>query len=181
MPIYNSSTTYGSVARWLHWLIALMVILMLCGGLLFSYLPKSDFRNTLMFVHKSTGVTLLILMFVRLLWRWANPYPQLPNTMHLFEKITARTVHLLFYLLLIIMPLTGLVMSMAAGYPVPFWGVISIHWSFIPTDKLLAHWMKSWHLYLAWTIFIFIVLHTFAALIHQLFYKDNVLTRMWRG
>ena len=180
MRLRNTTDTYGTIAKFLHWAIALLVVLMLIGGVLFNYMPKGDFRSFLVQMHKSTGVTILILMVLRLLWRWINPYPTLPSAMNLPEKMSARAVHLLFYILLIAMPLTGMIMTMAAGYPVPFWGITTLHWSFIPAQKSLSHLMFNWHSYLAWTIGILIALHTIAALKHHFIDKDNVLKRMWR-
>lgn len=180
MCLRNTKDAYGSVAKFLHWLIALLVIVMLIGGISLSYIPQGSFRSLLVQMHKSTGVTILILMVLRLLWRWVNPYPTLPSAMNAAEKMLARAAHLLFYILLIIMPLTGIVMSMAAGYPVPFWGITTLHWNFIPVQKSLSHLMFNWHGYLAWAIGILIAIHTLAALKHHLIDKDNVLKRIWR-
>ena len=181
MCIRNTKDTYGSVAKFFHWLIAVLVFIMLAAGVSFNYLPKGAFFSALMFIHKSTGVTILGLIILRLLWRWMNPLPNLPLSMPLWQKYAARSVHFLFYLLLIAMPITGIVMTLAAGYGVPFWGIATIHWDSIPKYKPLSHLMADWHEYLAWTIVAFITLHTLAALKHHFIDKDNVLKRMWKN
>ncbi|OGT43935.1 MAG: hypothetical protein A3F13_00635 [Gammaproteobacteria bacterium RIFCSPHIGHO2_12_FULL_40_19] len=179
MCLRNTKETYGAVSKILHWLIAVLVLIMLIAGVSFNYLPKGPFFSLLMFIHKSTGVTILGLMIFRLLWHWTNPLPRFPLSMPQWQKYAARSVHFLFYLLLIAMPITGIVMTLAAGYHVPFWGIANIHWDAIPKYKALSELMANWHLYLAWTIAIFIVLHTLAALKHHVIDKDNVLKRMW--
>lgn len=180
MCLRNTTETYGAVSKFLHWLIALLVLVMLIVGTSFNYLPEGPFLRFLIQVHKSTGVTILGIMIIRLLWRWTNPYPRLPNTMRLWEKITAHIVHFLLYLLLIAMPITGIVMTLSGGYQVPFWWLGNIHLDFIPKYKPLSQLMAEWHEYLAWTIVVFAVLHTVAALKHHFIDKDNVMIRMWR-
>ncbi len=175
----NTKESYGSVSKFFHWLIALLVVIMLCAGVSFSYLPKGNLFNTIMFIHKSTGVTILGLIILRLLWRWINPLPRLPMEMPFWQIAAARCVHFLFYLLLIAMPITGIVLTLAAGYQVPFWGIAHIHLAIIIKYKPLAELMDAWHEYLAWTIAAFLVIHTLAALTHHYVKKDNVLRRMW--
>ncbi len=177
MPLCNTEKTYGTVSKMLHWLIALMVLVMLAVGVSFSYLPKNTV-GFLMPIHKSSGITLLILMVLRLIWRWFNPTPRLPKHMKNWEIFTARLVHALFYVLLIVMPITGIVMTLSAGYPLPFWTFGNIQFAFIPLNKALSHVMADWHEYLAWTIGVFFVLHTLAALKHHFYDKDDVLRRI---
>ena len=178
MRFCNSTETYGFISKLLHGLIALIVLIMLVMGVSFDYIPK-NIEIVLMPIHKSLGVTLLFLMFFRLIWWCANPVPQLPNHMKHWEKILARLVHGLFYILLILMPLTGIVMTLAGGHPLPFWSMGEIHLSFIPLNKALSHWMNAWHAYLAWIIFALFFLHTVAALKHHFIDKDGLLKRMF--
>jgi cytochrome b561 len=179
MCLRNTNETYGVVAKFLHWLIAILVVIMLCAGVSFNYLPNGNFMNTLIFIHKSTGVTILGLMVLRLLWSTMNPVPAFPLTMPRWEKIAARFTHSIFFVLIIAMPITGIFMSLAAGYTVPFWGITTVHLTFVPKNKALAAFMANWHTYLAWTIAAFIALHTLAALKHHYKDKDSILKRMW--
>lgn len=178
MLLKNTISTYGSVSKCLHWLIAISVILMLLAGLSFRYLPKGATFGTVMFLHKSLGVTLLGLIILRLLWRSINVVPALPiNTPH-WESILIRLVHYLFYAFVIVMPITGIVMTLAKNHPLSFWGITNINLSFIPKNEALGHFMAQWHLYFAWGLFGLIVLHTLAALKHHFVNKDDVLKRM---
>ncbi|OGT25761.1 MAG: hypothetical protein A3I77_03350 [Gammaproteobacteria bacterium RIFCSPLOWO2_02_FULL_42_14] len=179
MCVYNTTERYGLVSKLFHWIIALLVLVMLCVGASFQYLQSSHFTSTLVFIHKSTGVTILGLMVLRLLWRWINPVPQFPETMPTWEKLIARFVHYLFYVVIIIMPITGIVMSAAAGYSVPFWWINNLPLSFITKNESLSHFMQNWHEYVAWMIVGLYVLHTLAALKHHFKDHDNILKRMW--
>lgn len=178
MALKNTRNSYGSVSKFLHWLIALSVIAMLLAGMSFSYLPKSEFRHTLVYIHKSAGITILGLMIIRLLWRWINTTPALPQKTARWEHSATHIVQYLFYITVIAIPVTGVVMSVAGGHPLPFWWIANVPLPFIPANTGLSHTMYTWHGYLAWTIAGLIVIHTLAALKHHFVNKDDVLKRM---
>lgn len=177
MSIYNTEKTYGIVSKVLHMLIAIIILGLLGMGVAFSYIPK-DIEKMLMPYHKSAGVTLLILMVIRLLWTLINLSPRLPEHMSLLEKFAAKFVHYLLYIVVIMMPITGIIMTLAGGHPLPFWNFGEIHLSFIPLDKSLSSLVRPWHTYLAWTIFVLFIIHTAAALKHHFIDRDDVLKRM---
>lgn len=179
MPIRNTQQTYGSVAKFLHWLTAICAIILLCVGVSLHYLPKGELKTTIIQAHKSGGVTLLILMILRLLWRWTNPQPMLPSSLKRWEKVLAKSVHRLLYLAVIVMPISGIVMTYAAGYSIKLWWLYPIHLPWIPKNKALATFAHSAHGYIAGFIVALITLHTLAALKHLLINKDGVFQRMW--
>ena len=96
-----------------------------------------------------------------------------------WERLLTQWTHALFYITLILMPTTGVIMSFAAGYPIQFWWLATIHLTWIPKNKTLVDLMVSVHGYLAWTISALIVIHILGALKHHFINKDNVLLRMW--
>ena len=114
---------------------------------------------------------------LRLLWRIENTHPDLPYTMRAIEMRFAYFGHVLLYALMFAMPLSGWLMSSAAGFPVSVFG-----WFMLPDkvspDKELRHTFTIIHEYLAWCLMGMITLHTLAALLHHFYYKDNVLRRM---
>lgn len=178
MQLRNTKEQFGLISKTLHWLIALCVIVLLMVGVSFNFLPR-DSIGTLIFIHKSAGITVLGLMLIRLMWQLINPYPEFPHTMPFIEKILARFVHGLLYVAVIAMPITGIVMSLAAGYTAPFWGLFSIHLPFITENGALKVLMVEWHKYLAWTIFALLMIHTVATLKHHYINKDGILRRIW--
>ena len=181
MALRNTHKTFGSVAKFFHWLIAILVIGMLCVGASLSYIPSGATKTLIIQAHKSTGVTVLILMILSLLWRQINPHPVFPNTMKKWEKLLARWVHWLLYLAVIAMPISGIVMSYAAGYPIKLWWIYPLNLPWIPQNKTLATFANSAHGYIAVTIVALVILHTLGALKHLFISKDGIFQRMWPG
>lgn len=125
--------------------------------------------------HKVTGVAILILMVLRLFWMLINIKPELPNA-SIWERMLEHAVHALFYVLLIVMPLSGWMMSSAAEKPPHIF-----NWSFslpVQHSKPVIMFFKSIHNTLAIIIIVMICLHVLAALYHYFIKKDDVLQRM---
>lgn len=168
---------YHKISILLHWLIAALVFLMLGLGAFMDEIGNQSLKMAAFTFHKSLGLTILVLMIIRLGWRWSHPAPALPSQMVSWERFLSKLTHGLFYLILILMPLDGWIMSMAAGHPVNFFWLGTIP-SFVPESRSLAAIMAEVHEFLAWTLLSLILLHTAAALKHHFYDKDNVLTRM---
>src|SRR5262245_14499157 len=116
----NSFSRYGAAAMAFHWLMALMILFMLGLGLFMTILDETDPRTFPLFqLHKSIGLTILILAIARLAWRLANPVPTLPVGMSARERIASRVVHALLYALMIAIPLLGWATVSAAALAVP--------------------------------------------------------------
>jgi cytochrome b561 len=132
--------------------------------------------------HKSFGITVLIITLLRFGWRVINIIPPLPGAMTPWQRLLAHLSHLGLYALLLLMPLTGWLMSSAKGIPVSVFG-----WFILPQlitpDKILGEFLEELHELFAWGLLGLIALHTSAALLHHFYYKDTVLMRMlpaWR-
>jgi cytochrome b561 len=173
----NTLTSYGSVAKFLHWLMALVIIGLLCVGLYMSDLENSPDKFKLYGLHKSFGITALALVALRLLWKARNIQPPLPETMRRIEKFLAHAGHFALYACIIVMPLSGWSMSSAAGIPVSVFGLFTLP-DLVSPDKHLAHRFGMLHEYTGYLLILLIALHVLAALTHHFYYKDNVLTRM---
>ncbi len=177
MPLRNSRNSYGQITKSFHWLIALLVVLMLILGASLDDFSEPA-KIILINVHKSIGLTILLLMILRFFWRLSNPIPALPATTATWEKIVVRASHLLWYVCLIAMPLTGWMMSTAAGKLPNFWWIAKIGVPGIPQSKPLAETISNIHTILAWVITALLVFHILGALKHQFIDKDFVLKRM---
>jgi cytochrome b561 len=139
-------------------------------------------------IHKSIGITVLLLSLVRLGWRLINPPPPLPSDMPAWERRAAATAYVLFYVVMIGMPLSGWAMVSATTliriYPITFFGFG--HWPTIePLANLPKHQMHqaeeafgAVHEYLAYLAYALVVLHVAAALRHQFIRRDTVMARM---
>jgi len=175
----NTVDSYGSLTKTLHWLIAILIIAMLALGFLLESIPE-HLRGFWVGLHKSVGLTLLLLMFIRLIWRFLNIQPLLPITVPAWEQLAARSVHVFLYLVLFAMPVTGLAMSSYGGHPVFFWGWFNAALP-VAENKNLASTFFDAHSIIAWVIIALIVLHVAAALKHHFIEKNNVLRKMLPG
>lgn len=175
---------YSQVSIALHWLIALLVIGNLIGGLTHEYWTDSAdpaMKATgaqIMAIHKSIGLTVLVLTLVRIAWRLGHPWLPLPDHMTRFERVLARATHYGFYALLLLLPLSGWAMVSAgrrAG-PVSWFGAFSV--PKLPTGGLDHELFEQVHGVLGWTAVALVALHVAGALKHQYFDRDEVLARM---
>lgn len=165
--IFNSKTAYGSVNKLLHAVIALLVIGMLAGGFFLDDIIDPQVKGWLINGHKCIGLLILTLMVLRLVWRSMNKLPMLPATVPKWQQLAARMAHRLFYVLLIFMPLTGWVMSTAAGHA-PHLGTWQLPLPGIHPSEAVSNTFFNYHSTLAWVIIAVIVLHLGAAIQHKL-------------
>ncbi|KMO43454.1 cytochrome B561 [Methylobacterium variabile] len=176
---------YTLVAIGLHWLIALGILALLGIGLAMTRgsLPPME-RFALYQWHKSVGLTVLVLMAIRLAWRLFHRPPPLPETMPKAERRAAGAAHLALYGLLVAMPLVGWAMVSASPYNIPtvLYGVIP--WPHLPVLPELPNKaavegaLKLAHSYGAWLLIALLLLHIGAALRHHLVLRDDTLWRM---
>lgn len=177
--IKNSLNEYGSVAKFFHWLIFLLILIMIPLGYFMDDVSDKLLRGEVVNLHKLIGILILALMVLRAIWAWMNVKPLMPPGSSRLEHWAERLGHLALYLFLIAMPISGWLMAVAAGKPPHYLG-----WSIslpIEKSKLLAGWCSSIHNTLAIVIIVFVSLHILAALYHHFIRKDNVLKRMWVG
>lgn len=173
----NTETTYGSVAKFFHWLIFLLVAGLLAAGFIMTGMENSPDKFKIYGLHKSFGIAVLALMALRFGWKLVNVSPALPPHMRAIEKLAARAAHWLLYALLIAMPFSGWMMSSAAGFPVSVFGLFTLP-DLVAPDKTLAGNLKELHELLAFAILCVVMLHALAALLHHFYHKDDVLRRM---
>ena len=167
---------YSTGAILLHWIIALAIAFQLALG--FS-MPKDERGFELFQLHKSVGITILLLSLARLAWRLTHRPP--PAVEGGFQGFLAKAVHTLIYVFIIGMPLTGwaVVSTSRIEIPTVFWGVIP--WPHLPLSNALNGVAEEAHEILAWIGVALILLHVAGALRHQFLVKDGLLRRMGPG
>lgn len=168
---------YSAVSLTLHWLIAGLI---LAQVLLITAREATDGPLARQFLqtHQAVGLSILIVTFARIGWRVANPVLPFSDTMKRWEKVLARTTHVLFYVLLIAMPLTGWAAVSAAGNELSWFGLFN--WPLLPVTGGRDAF-KSFigiHELVMKGLYVLIALHVLGALKHQFVDRDNVLHRM---
>jgi cytochrome b561 len=177
MPIRNTENRYGIMAISVHWIMAILVIGMLVLGLYMARLPISLQKLKLYGWHKEVGILILMLVCFRLGWRMANVTPPLPGTLAWVQRVAAHMAHYALYALMILMPITGWMISSAADLPVSFFGLFTLPDIVSPSETLRVL-MQSVHEWLGYALIAVITMHASAALQHHFYYKDNILRRM---
>ena len=175
MPMKNSEAHYGVMAIILHWVMAILLIALLILGLYMVALPISLEKLKFYGWHKEYGILALMLVMVRIVWRLANISPRL--SLPLLEKLAARAVHWAFYGFMFAMPITGWLITSAAGLPVSFFGLFVLPDLVSPNEDLMKL-LQEIHKWLGYGLIATIILHASAALKHHFINKDDILRRM---
>lgn len=162
---------YGKVAKFLHWTMAILILLNYFLGLT---LEKSSLYN----FHKQTGLTILLLAIIRIIWRIIDQYPAPIKSLSMMERSGAKLGHLSLYLFMLSVPLSGILMVNAHGYELSFWGVYTLPTFIEMQSKSGGHVFAEIHEILANSMMAIIGIHLLAALKHHLVDKNEVLLRM---
>ncbi len=171
---------YNPALRTLHWLMALVIFGALGLGVWAASLPRGDLRSEVLFVHKSLGVTALGLIVLRVVVRLAVGAPAYAVPLGRLVAAAAGSAHLLLYVLMIAMPVSGYVTSSAGGHDVSFFGLFTLP-NIVPRDKALDEAASQAHFVFAWAIGIMLALHLAAVVWHARVRRDTVFVRMWPG
>lgn len=174
----NDRENYGLVAILLHWLTALVIYGLFGLGLWMRQLGYYDSWYQLgPWWHKGIGVMLFFVLILRLVWRFVTPRPQHLPSHRPYERVAAGLVHWLLYLLVFTIMISGYLISTAdgRGLEVFDWFAIPATLSGIDGQEDIA---GKVHLYLAWSVVLFSLLHALAALKHHFFDHDRSLKRM---
>jgi len=172
----QSPERYGSPAIALHWLTAALVIVVGTLGLLHDSWSKST-QAFWINIHALIGLLLWMVVMVRLWWRWRSPPPALPADVGALYRRLYGPVHGLFYLLLLVIPVIGIVTFVFHGRVFDF-GLFQVDFG-IQRNRAIFHPTEDIHGYLAYALFTLAGLHLLAALWHQFVRHDGLLRRMW--
>jgi len=178
-------TRYSAVAILFHWAIAALIVLNIWIGWRMGAL-KGLAQFDLFQLHKSIGVTVLLLSVLRLGWRLLHPAPAWPVSMAPLERRAAGTVHWLLYAIMIALPLTGWVIVSASLYNLPTMLFKTVPWPHLSlvhdlpmaARKTIGDRFVVVHEWLAWSLLASAALHVAAAFKHHFWNRDDVMMRM---
>ena len=158
----------------LHWLIAIVIIYLLVTGI--SY-PS---------IHKSLGSIIIIFVVIRIIWRIKNGWPSLLSRNNKIEPVLAKVSHWILIIGTLLLPISGLLISIAGGYGLSIFGIELLPINnlsnniveIIPLNKSLEDFGHTSHTIISNIMIVTILLHIAGALKHHFIYKDNTLNRM---
>lgn len=192
MELSNSANGWGAVARLLHWAMAAIIIFMLGVGFYMVRIVGDDLiaRFELTQLHKSWGFVVFVLALARIVWRWRNTTPALPEGMPAWQKSASHASHVALYILMVALPLSGWLMASASPYNDPdayvyvpnmVFGLFEMPDPYPVGSEALTDQLKRFHLGFALALTALLGLHVAAALKHQFVDRDGLLRRMISG
>lgn len=174
--LYNTQKAYGWLSKFLHWTVGVSILIMLFAGYYMTDMPPSPEKFKFYGIHKAFGVTILILVIIRLIWRTQNVTPQKHPSIPNWQVIAAELNVKILYFLMAVMPLSGIFMSLYGGYPINFFNLFAIP-AFEKNIKL-SNLAKEFHEAFAVLLIIAVTLHLLASLYHHFIKKDDTLRKM---
>jgi cytochrome b561 len=168
---------YTSTAKALHWLMAILFFGLLALGFYMHDLPLSPEKLKLYSWHKWAGVSAFVLVWFRLLWRVTHRPPALPASMPAVMQMAAHAGHLLLYVLMLAIPLSGWLMSSAKGFQTVWFGILPIP-DLLGKNKEIGDLLQTVHMSLNVLFASVIAGHIGAALKHHYIDRDDILMRM---
>jgi cytochrome b561 len=176
----NTKHNWGWVSICLHWITAILILGLAAIGLYMTELPNTPSKIQIYALHKSFGITVLILTIARLLWRQLTVVPEdIGNTPH-YQAVIAKIVHYAMYALLFLMPLSGWLYNSASGYPLRWFNLISLPKLFTGFNPGIKNFALATHETLFYVLASLLLVHAGAALWHHYVIRDNTLKRMLR-
>jgi len=172
-----SGTRFTGVAIGLHWLIAVAITGTFALGLYMHELPLSPQKLKLYSWHKWAGVTIFLCVLLRLVWRLLHRPPEMPAGMPAWQRKAAEATHVLLYLLMFAVPLSGWLMSSAKGFQTVWFGIVPLP-DLLDKNKELGDLLQEVHEVLNFTMAGLVLAHLGAALKHHFIDRDDVLVRM---
>jgi cytochrome b561 len=173
------ASRYAVASRWLHWVTAALVAVIIPVGLWIKYFEPANeaFKLRLYNIHESLGVIVLAIVLIRLVNRYLNPPPPLPADTPAAVRLAARVNHWGLYALLVLMPITGFLATNAWGFPLSVFGVLPLPVPLGKNEEIakvlsLLHWCG------AVTIILLIVAHLSGVIYHTFIRRDGLLQRM---
>jgi cytochrome b561 len=179
--IRNTTSSWGSISRWFHWILGTAIIGMIAYGWWMNHIPARADRLFYRSVHADIGYVILLATVVRLIWRSVNPTPALPADTPRWHRIVARVSHGALYIVTIVVAMLGWAHSGAHKPDYADWfGLFRVPQITSP-DKVAADAYEERHILFAYVLLALIVLHIAAALWHHFIKRDRVAMRMIDG
>lgn len=180
MGLRNTSSEFGALAKSLHWLIAIGIFMLIYLGLEQSGLERGPEKTEIRALHASIALAVLVLMSVRLVWRWMNEVPAHPEGVAAWQKLSARLVHWGIYLAVFVQLLSGAMTVATGGKAIPFFGLFSIPLP-VAENEDKHHFYEEIHETVWIIVAALLLVHILGALHNHFVLKNDVVRRMTVG
>ena len=173
----DTKNSYSLISKLLHWIIGVAVIIIFAVGFYMTDLDKTDpDKIKYIMFHKAFGVVILVMVLLRTIWRLNNMMPDLPGDIKEIQKKFARFNIALLYVLMLLMPFSGMMMSLLSGRDIDVFGIFTLH--AISPQNSLGYFFHESHEVLSNILLVSFILHFCGAIYHHFIRKDDVLIRM---
>ena len=172
-------TSYGAVAKGLHWVVAAILVAQFALGWLMPDIKRGMQPGFAMHAHISIGLIALALILVRLVWRVTHPVPP-ESALPAWQRIASLAVHWLLYLLVLMTTLSGWFFASMRGWSLAFFGLFPLP-ALVAEGSTVGRALGRTHESLVWVLVVVIAAHVLAALVHAFVYRDRVMQRMLFG
>ena len=180
MGLRNTETEFGSLAKALHWLVAIGIFALIYLGLLQADMERGDAKSQIRFIHASIALAIFVLMTIRIVWRFTNKVPGHPEGTSAWQKLAAAVVHWGLYIFVFVQLVSGGMTVATGGRALPFFGLFSIPLPVAEDHDSHEFWEEihefSWKIVAA-----LIVVHLLGAIYNHFIAKNDVLRRMTLG
>ena len=166
---------YNPIAQALHWITAILVLAVLPLAWVAGSLPPAPAKGSMFVLHKSVGLTILAVVVVRIVWRMVRPAPADPSTPRALTLL-ARVNHWLLYLVFLVMPVSGYLLSAWSGRDTPYFWLFTIPG--LAKNEAAQKVADAVHVFGQWAVYAVVALHLAGTAWHLLIRRDGLLERM---
>jgi cytochrome b561 len=173
----DRNARWGAVSQGFHWLIVILILVMAYLGLTMVDLRDTPHKVFMYMLHKSTGISILVLVVLRLGWRLYAGRPRAIAGIPAWQERIAGITHGALYLLLFAVPLSGWLLNSSTGFPLRWFNLVNLP-PLASRSEALHAVARPLHEWLFWSLVALALAHAAAAIYHHLFQRDDTLSRM---
>ncbi|MBI5131524.1 MAG: cytochrome b [Rhodopseudomonas palustris] len=176
-PFFEATgSAYGITAKVFHWAIVLLLMVQFPIGWLMPDIRQGETPGAAMGIHLFIGLSILLLIVLRLAWRLSHPVPAAVG-LHRWQRVASECVHWLLYASVFGTTMTGWFFASFRGWPISMFASMPLPALTTPGSPI-ARLIGSWHSAAGWALLFAIAVHVLAAMFHAIVLRDDVLRRM---
>jgi cytochrome b561 len=170
---------YGTTAKTFHWLIVALLVVQYSIGWLMPDIHRGEKPGSGMTLHLSVGITILVLIVLRFLWRLTHPVAP-ESSLPAWQRLSSEVLHWLLYVLVLATTLSGWLFASFRGWAVSWFYLFPLP-MLAANDAAAGRAIDGLHQAMEWALLGFIGLHVLAAFVHMFIYRNRVMQRMLPG